>query len=120
MIEFLEHEVFIKEFAALKRRFPLIEQGLDSLKKICEFHFHPLVPKQVIAPGKLHRVTAGDGYVLWKVEMSVRGLKKNQSPRVWFAIQGARLLFLCVKTHIDNYDNNEADRQATRLISDFF
>lgn len=120
MIEFLLHQRFEKEFAALQRRFPKVETGLNSLKRICETHFHPLTPRQVLPPGKLHRVSEGDGYVIWKVEMAVEGLRKNQSPRIWFAVKGAVLLFLCIKTHIDNYDNNECDREAGDLVTDFF
>ena len=60
MIEFISHSKFEKEIAKLKKRFIFIERGLQSFKKLCEVQFHPTNPSQVIAPGKLHRVTQND------------------------------------------------------------
>lgn len=120
MLEFLTHPYFDKEATAIQRRFPAFNQGLEAFKKICEVHFDPIFPKQVIAPGKLHRIKGLDNYNIWKIELAVKGLRPNQFPRVWFGIRGTVIVLLCVKSHIDNYDNNKADALAENLITDIF
>ena len=120
MINFISSPGFEKESAALQRRFSSFEDGLESFKRICLVHFDFVKPQQVIAPGKLHRVKDCDSYTIWKVEMAVKNLKSNHSPRVWFAIKGSTLVFLCARTHIDNYDNNEVDRIAYSISTNYF
>lgn len=119
MLNFLSHPSFDKEAAKINGRFPFFD-GFHSFKKICEVHFDPINPKQIIAPGKLHRIKCCDNYNMWKVEMAVKGLKSNQFPRVWFAVRGSVVVFLCLATHIDNYDDNEMNRIADSLVSQFF
>lgn len=120
MLNFLEHSNFTKETAAIKRRFPAFDQGLNSFKLLAEVQFALENPKQVIAPGKLHRVCTLGIYEIWKIELAIKGVKSNQSPRIWFGLQGSTIAFLCVKSHIDNYDNNEVDKLAQNLASDIF
>jgi hypothetical protein len=62
MLEFICHPKFEKEIAKLKKRFIYIQDGIKSFQKLCEVQFHPTHPSQVIAPGKIHRVTQND---LW-------------------------------------------------------
>ena len=120
MINFISSQDFDKETAKLQRRFPHFNAGLESFKRICEKHFHPIKPQQVFAPGKLHRVKDCDSYTIWKIEMVVKNLKSNHFPRIWFAVQGSTLILLCARTHIDNYDNNEVDRIAYAISTSFF
>lgn len=120
MINFISSPIFEKESAALQRRFSSFLDGLESFKRICSVHFDPDKPQQVIAPGKLHRVKDCDSYTIWKIEMVVKNLKSNHFPRIWFAIKGSTIVFLCAKTHIDNYDNNEVDRLAHSISTNFF
>ena len=54
------------------------------------------------------------------MELAVKGIKPNQSPRIWFVVQGSNVAFLCAKSHIDNYNNNEVDRLAKNLATDIF
>ncbi len=54
MLNFVFHPHFEKEAASFKRRFRYFEEGVESFKRICEVHFDPVNPKQVIAPAKLH------------------------------------------------------------------
>lgn len=121
-LEFIYHDGVEKEIAALERRFRTIRDGLSSFERLCEKQFHPIHPQQVIAPGKLHRVSQNDIWALWKAELVVpnSGLKPNQWPRVWFAVKGAVLVFLCIGSHADNYDNNEMDRLASSRVGDMF
>ncbi len=120
MLNFLLHSHFEKETAAMKRRFPAFDEALESFKMLANVQFATENPRQVIAPGKIHRVCVIGICTLWKVELAIKGVKSNQSPRIWFAIQGASLAFLCAKSHIDNYDNNSVDRLAQNLVTDIF
>ena len=119
MLSFLSHPSFDKDADGMNRRFSFFD-GLHSFKKICEVHFNPVSPRQVIAPGKLHKVKCYGSYIVWKVEIAVKGLKSNQFPRVWFAVRGSVVVFLCLATHIDNYNDNKMDKIADSLVSQFF
>lgn len=120
MIEFYRHSAFEKETAKLQKRFSHLEKGLHQFQRLCEEQFHPTNPHSIIAPGKIHRVTANEIWTIWKVELVVKNLRPNQFPRVWFAVEGSKIAFLCIGTHIDNYDNNTMDRIAISRVTDIF
>jgi len=122
MIEFLYHDGIQKEIAALERRFRRIRDGLAAFELLCKVQFHPINPRQVVTPAKLHRVTQNDLWTMWKIELVIpdSGLRPNQYPRMWFAVQGAIIAFLCISTHIDNYNEVEMDRLALSRITDLF
>lgn len=122
MIKFLYHDGFAKEIAALERRFATIRDGLVSFERLCLVQFDPASPKQVIAPAKLHRVTQNDIWTLWKVELVIpkSGLRPNQWPRVWFAVKGEIIVFLCTATHTDNYNDEKMNQAALTRVADFF
>ena len=123
MIEFRLHDGFEKEIAACeKRRLRYIRQSLHGFQKLCEIHFHPTNPDRRINPGKLHRVTQNDSWAIWKTELAVikSGLRPNQYPRIWFAVSGATIAFLCISSHIDNYQDAEMDQLALSRASDLF
>lgn len=122
MIQFLYHENLNKEIAAIERRFRTIRDGFSSFEKLCEVQFNPMNPRQVVAPAKLHRITQNDIWTLWKIELVVpnSGLRPNQWPRMWFAVKGAIIAFLCLSSHINNYDDEKMDRLALSRVSDIF
>ena len=122
MIQFLYHDGIQKEIAALERRFRTIRDGLSSLERLCEVQFNPTNPRQVIAPAKLHRVTQNDIWTLWKIELVIpnSGLRPNQWPRMWFVVKGAIIAFLCISSHVDNYNDEDMNRIALSRVSDFF
>ncbi len=122
MIEFLGHDSFSNELSSLIRRFPTLGDGLDNFKNLCEVQFHPINPEQVIAPGKLHRLSQNDSWVLWKIELLVpkSGLRPNQWPRMWFVVKGGFIGFLTICSHVDNYNDDEMTRLASERISDLF
>ena len=76
----------------------------------------------VIAPAKLHRVRQNDIWSLWKIELVIpkSNLCPNQFPRMWFCVQGAKIGFLCIVTHIDNYKDNDINRIALERLTDIF
>ena len=122
MIEFLYHDGIRKEIAILERRFHGIQDGLKSFERLCEVQFNPTRPSQVIAPAKLHRISQNNIWTLWKVEFVIpnSNLRPNQYPRMWFAVKGDIVAFLCISTHVDNYNNKEMDIIAKARVSDIF
>jgi len=119
MLDFILHPSFEKEAAKLKRRF-LLDKGLQSFQRLCEVQFDPTNPQQVITPAKLHRVTQNDLWSIWKIELVVPGLRPNQFPRLWFAVKGSNIAFLCIGSHIDNYNDNKLTAIATERVTDIF
>ncbi|KKT39732.1 hypothetical protein A2W54_02235 [Candidatus Giovannonibacteria bacterium RIFCSPHIGHO2_02_43_13] len=122
MIQFLYHDGVQKEITALERRFRTIRDGLSIFERLCEKQFHPINPQQVIAPAKLHRITQNDIWALWKVELVMpnSGLRPNQFPRMWFAVKGTIIVFLCISSHVDNYNDEEMNHLALSRAADFF
>ncbi|MEK7208439.1 MAG: hypothetical protein AAB699_02730 [Patescibacteria group bacterium] len=122
MIEFLYHDGIRHEIAALKRRFRTLGQGLSAFERLCSVQFNPTDPKQVIAPAKLHRVKQNDVWTLWKVELVIpnSGLRPNQWPRMWFVVKGNKIAFLCIASHVDNYNDEKLNQLALSRLGDFF
>lgn len=118
MITFLYHDGFKKEIAAFERRFRKVRSGLIYFERLCQVQFNPSNPKSIVAPAKLHRITQNDVWTMWKIELAVEGLRSNQFPRVWFAVQGATIVFLCMATHIDNYNDGVKGGLALSRVSD--
>ena len=120
MFNFVYHQGYLKHAAVLERRFSNYQSGVDSFKRLCEVQFNPVQPRQVIAPAKLHRIKQFDTYGIWKIELAIAGVRSNQSPRIWFAVQGANIAFLCAASHIDNYDDNKMEVLAKSQVTDIF
>lgn len=122
MIEFIYHDGLQKEIAALERRFRHLKDGLKVFERLCEVQFNPTDPKQIIAPAKLHRVTQNDLWSMWKIELVVpkSNLRPNQYPRMWFAVKGSVIAFLCISTHIDNYSDNDMNDLALTRATGIF
>ena len=122
MIEFIYHDGVSNEIATAEKRFPTMRGGFSTFEKLCEFQFNPTKPQQVIAPAKLHRITQNDIWKMWKIELVVpnAGLRPNQYPRVWFAVKGEVIVFLCMGTHIDNYDDEKMNKIAMSRVTDYF
>ena len=120
MLDFLYHDGIQKEIAALERRFRTIRDGLSIFERLCEKQFNPITPQQIIAPAKLHRITQNDIWTLWKVELVIpnSGLRPNQWPRMWFVVKGAIISFLCISSHVDNYNDEDMNKLALSRISD--
>lgn len=99
-----------------------LDQSFKAFEKLCEWQFNSESPRQCIAPAKLHRVTQNALWTLWKTELVIvkSGLRPNQFPRLWFAVEGAKIAFVCIGTHMENYDNNEMDRLAMERITEMF
>lgn len=114
----LEHDAFSREFKKFSKKFSGAQKGQDALKKLLAIQFDPANPKEIIPPGKIHRVHQNAIWELWKVEAIVAGLRPNQWPRIWLVVSGESVTFLVIGTHVDNYDNNEMDQLALKRISE--
>lgn len=122
MIRFVCHDSLEKDIAAMERRFHTVRQGLSAFERLCEVQFHPANPRQVIAPAKLHRISQNNVWTLWKTELVLpnSGLRPNQWPRMWFAVKGEVIVFLCIASHVDNYDDDSMNKLALSRVSDIF
>ncbi len=122
MIEFIYHSGIEKEIIVFKRQFHLIKEAFEIFERLCNRQFNPSNPEVVIAPAKLHRVHQNEVWSLWKIELSVpkSGLRPNQFPRVWFAVHGTVMVFLCMATHINNYSDEEMNHLALSRVTDVF
>lgn len=121
-MNFLEHDQFSKEIKKLAGKYRQVNDGLAAVKLLLERQFDPSNPEEIIAPGKIHRVYQDATWSLWKVEVILphSGLKPNQWPRMWFAVSGDKIVFLCIATHMQNYGNNSVDDIAVDRASDYF
>jgi hypothetical protein len=125
-MQFHEHDSYKTEFKAIckkqKQLISAINDGIAKVSKLLAIQFDPTNPQPVIPPGKLHRVSGYETWELWKVEVVLTGttLRPNQWPRMWFAVSGDKMVFLCIVAHMQNYDNNTVDGTATDRASDFF
>lgn len=121
-MNFLQHDDFVKELSKLVKKHRNLDAGMKAVERLLQRQFDPLKPEEVIAPGKIHRVTQNAIWALWKIEVALpgSGLKPNQWPRMWFAVSGDRVVYLCIVVHMQNYDNNEVDKIAQARTSDFF
>ena len=122
MIDFIYHDGIQKEISDLEKKFRTIRAGLSAFERLCSVQFNTENPQQVIAPAKLHRITQNNLWSLWKVEVVVpnSGLRPNQWPRMWFGVKGAVIVFLCITSHIENYNDKEMDQLAVSRLSDIF
>ncbi|MDK2898971.1 MAG: hypothetical protein PWQ10_158 [Patescibacteria group bacterium] len=114
----LEHNAFSKEFKHFCKKQKPALAGFNAIKKLLAKQFDPINPDDIIAPGKIHRVYQSQTWEIWKVEAIVQGLKPNQWPRIWFAVNGDEITFLTIGSHTENYDNNAKDRIAIERVTD--
>ncbi|MFC1622498.1 hypothetical protein ACFL1Y_00690 [Patescibacteria group bacterium] len=122
MIDFIYHQKFEKEIVALSRRFKNIKEGMESFERLCNKQFDPINPQSIIPPAKLHRIKQNNIWDLWKIELVIpkSGLRPNQFPRMWFCVQGSKIGFLCIASHVDNYDDNKMEIVALERLGDIF
>lgn len=114
------HDEYIRELKKICKKYPQADDGIERIQRLLAMQFDPKSPEVVIAPGKIHRIHADVNWELWKVEVLVpkSALKPNQWPRLWFGVSGETITFLCIASHIQNYDTNEKDRHALSRMSD--
>lgn len=112
------HDGFDKDIKKLGKKYPSIHTSITQTQRLLSVQFNPTDPKEIIGPGKLHRVTENQTWAIWKYEVAVKGLRPNQWPRFWFAVSGKTITFLVANSHVNNYDNNECDRLSIDRFSE--
>jgi hypothetical protein len=105
MFSFVYHESLLKEIKQFERKQPKFAKARIRLEKLLCIHFNPVTPTVVIGPKVLLRIQKNDDYEMWKVICATEGLKKKQSPRLYFALQELTFFMLCMGSHITNYDD---------------
>ncbi|MDO8584446.1 MAG: hypothetical protein Q7R83_04695 [bacterium] len=122
MIRFVYHPDLMKEIGKMVKKVRTVEESFKAFEKLCERQFDPENPQQCIAPAKLHRVTQNSTWTMWKTELVLvrSGLRPNQFPRLRFVVQGVNIGFLCMGTHVDNYQDGIMDRLAFDRVTDIF
>lgn len=118
-ISFSEHPSFSREIKKFNKKHDG-GIGFRSLKKLLEQHFHPTNSQLKLTPKVLRRVDRiGANIEVYKVTMSVKGLRQGQSPRLCFRFVGNLIIFLCFGTHIENYKDSELKELVKKRIKDF-
>lgn len=120
-VVFIRHTGFEKEIKSFSKKVGSFDQALSALERLLGFQFNPVNPQIVITPKNLHRVHISAEYELWKVNcVATKGLRKNQMPRIYFAKRGTEIFFLCMGTHITNYDDGQLRDMAFDRVQTFF
>ncbi len=117
-VSFLEHPSFSREIRKFNEKHDG-GIGYKSLKRLLEQHFHPTNSQIKLTPKVLRRIDRiGANIEVYKVIMSVKGLRQGQSPRVCFRFVGNLIVFLCFGSHIDNYKDSELKELVKRRIKE--
>lgn len=117
-ISFLEHPSFSREIKKFNKKYDG-GIGYKSLKKLLEQHFHPTNSQIKLTPKVLRRIDRiGANIEVYKVIMSVKGLRQGQSPRVCFRFVGNLIVFLCFGLHIDDYKDSELKELVKKRIKE--
>lgn len=120
-VVFIRHSDFEKEVIRFSRKTKAFDEALGALQKLLAVQFNIIKPQIVISPKHLHRVRIPDEYELWKVNcVATKGLRRSQMPRIYFARREAEIFFLCMGTHIDNYDDRELRDLAFYQVQTYF
>lgn len=113
---FFEHPSFSREIKKFNKKHDG-GIGFNSLKKLLEQHFHPTNSQVRFSPQVLRRVDRiGANIEVYKIIMSVKGLRHGQSPRLCFRFVGNLIIFLCFGTHIENYKDSQLKELVKKRI----
>lgn len=111
------HPKFEDELGRLGRGHPTTNIDYKHLCKLLSLHFDPDNPVLSISPKNLKRVdNVGSNIRVYKVNMAIQGLSKGQSPRVYIWLETQTIWFLCMGTHVDNYDDSKLRELAKKRI----
>ena len=113
---FSSHPSFDKKFKKFILKHNQEDKWLQILKNLLTSHFEKKTVK--LNSSVMPPVGTYLDYKIYKIYMAF-GLKKKQSPRVFFAIKGDMLIFLCFGTHINNYKTGELIKKSKELLKDF-
>lgn len=116
-IRFDCHPKFSEELDKFCHKHPTTNIDLKHLCNLLSIHFNPEKPTISITPKNLKRVDrVGANITVYKVNMAVQGISKGQCPRVYFWLETGTITFLCMDSHIDNYDDAKLKEKAKQRI----
>ena len=111
-IEITRHSSFLKEWKKFCRKFIDGDKAIIELEKLLKKHFDGNL-NPVIGPKSLYSVNSTSDIEMWKVHCAIKGLRKNQRPRIYFFKHSEnKISFLCFGTHLDNYNDQKLRAEA--------
>ena len=117
-IKITRHNNFLKEWKKFCRKFIEGEKAIIELEKLLKQHFNSN-SGPVIGPKSLFLVDGTGDIEIWKVHCSIKGLRKNQRPRIYFfKYLRCKISFLCFETHINNYNDQKLRAEAINRAKD--
>ena len=120
-IQITTHSRFDKEWEKFCNKYIEGKEALERLKRLLKKQFDNSFPN-IIGPKSIKRVPRTGDIDAWKVICTIEGLKKKQSPRVYFLIHHENIItFLCFGSHIQNYKDGKireiAIKRAKEIIN---
>ncbi len=111
-IEITKHYRFLKEWEKFCRKFIDGNKGIIELEKLLRKHFDGNLDPAIGAKS-LYLVNNTGDIEMWKVHCAIKGLKKNQRPRIYFFKHSEnKISFLCFGTHLNNYNDQKLRAEA--------
>ena len=111
-IQITKHSDFLKEWKKFCRKFVEGNKAIIDLEQLLKKHFSDN-SGPVIGPKSLYLTNNTGDIEMWKVYCAVKGLRKNQRPRIYFFKHSEnKISFLCFGTHLDNYDDQKLRAEA--------
>ena len=111
-IETTKHYIFSKEWKKFCRKFIEGNKAIIDLEQLLKKHFDSN-SGPVIGSKSLYSVNNTGDIEMWKVHCAVKGLRKNQRPRIYFFKHSEnKISFLSFGTHLDNYDDQKIRDKA--------
>ena len=111
-IEITRHNSFLKEWKKFCRKFIEGNKAIIDLEQLLKKHFNNNFGP-VIGPKSLHLTNNTGDIEMWKVYCAVKGLRKNQRPRIYFFKHSEnKISLLCFGTHLNNYDDQKLRAEA--------
>ena len=106
-IKITRHSNFLKEWKKFCRKFIEGNKAIIDLEQLLKKHFSSN-SGPVIGPKSLYLASNTGDIEMWKVYCAVKGLRKNQRPRIYFfKYSDNKISFLCFGTHLNNYNDQK-------------
>jgi hypothetical protein len=116
---FDESKKLCKQIAKYTDKHPTFEEDIIDLKMLLKKHFDQndifeFSPKMLTVDKNIKYRT------VYKIlGISVQGLSKKQSPRLWFKLESGKIIFLLyMADHIENYKESECVNKVTQILKE--
>lgn len=117
-IEITRHSSFLKEWQKFCKKFIEGNKAIIDLEQLLKKHFDSN-SGPVIGSKSLYLVNNTGDIEMWKVHCAVKGLRKNQRPRIYFFKHSEnKISFLCFGTHLNNYNDQKLRDEAISRVKE--